>query len=65
MAQELGSVGAVEIEIHQAQQEPVVPERGQRLGHRRGDDGLVAQIGEKACQVALDCWIGLDNEDQP
>src|SRR2546426_7738573 len=31
--QELGSVGAVELEVHQAQQEPVVAERGQRLAH--------------------------------
>ncbi len=62
--QKLGPVCAVEVEIHQAHLELVAGKSGQGLGHRPGNDRLVAEVGQKAPQVTLHSRVSLDNEDE-
>ena len=63
-AQQLGPVGAVEIEVEEAEEELVVGQRRQRLVHAAGEDWLVAPLGQQAREVALRDGIGLHHEDE-
>jgi hypothetical protein len=62
--QELGAVGAVEVQVEEAEHEVVVCQHRQRLVNRGGERRLVSQCGQEASEMALHDGVGLHHEYQ-